>query len=199
MKHGHVGTALGRNSSLRKATVRDIAKATLIHQRICTTTAKAKESRKLVDKLITLGKKGTLADKRLAFAILCDHGLVSDLFNNTAKRFKDRNGGDTRIILANNRRGDNAQMAYLELTEMTEVIISGTKKVSPAKKEDVKSQKPTKAVAVKEEQQVITPEAEEKAPKKDIVKETPKKIETDKSKLTNKFANLKKMFRRKTD
>ena len=65
MRHGMAGNKLSRNSSLRKATVRDIAKATLERQRICTTQAKAKEARKLVDKLITLGKKGSLADKQI--------------------------------------------------------------------------------------------------------------------------------------
>ena len=64
MRHGIAGNTLSRNQTLRKATVRDIAKATLIVQRICTTHAKAKEARKLVDKLITLGKRGALADKR---------------------------------------------------------------------------------------------------------------------------------------
>src|SRR3989338_8781601 len=114
MRHGIAGNKLGRNSSLRKATVRDIAKATLVRQRICTTQAKAKEARKLVDKLITLGKKGTLADKRRAFAILCDHKIVSSLFTKTSPRFKNRVGGYTRIIPLGNRRGDNAQLAFLE-------------------------------------------------------------------------------------
>src|SRR3989338_8184504 len=104
MRHGMAGNKLSRNSSLRKATVRDLAKATLIQQRICTTEAKAKEARKLVDKLITLGKKGTLADKRWTCAILCDHRIVSDLFNKTSPRFKDRVGGYTRIIHLGNRR-----------------------------------------------------------------------------------------------
>ena len=68
MRHGITGNRLGRNSTLRQATVRDIAKATLVVQRVCTTKAKAKEARKLVDRLITLGKKGRLADKRRAFS-----------------------------------------------------------------------------------------------------------------------------------
>ena len=98
MRHNIVGNKLGRNSSWRKATIRDIARATLIRQRICTTKAKAKEARKLVDRLITLGKKGTLAHRRKAFSILNDHQLVSELFRKTAPRFKTRNGGYTRII-----------------------------------------------------------------------------------------------------
>lgn len=135
MRHGIAGNRLSRNSSLRKATVRDLAKATLIAQRICTTEAKAKEARKLVDKLITLGKKGTLAAKRRAFSILTDHKIVSDLFAKTSPRFKNRVGGYTRIIKLGNRRGDNAALAYLELTEKEIVIVSKPKSAAAVKKE----------------------------------------------------------------
>lgn len=135
MRHGIAGNTLSRNSSLRRATVRDLAKATLIQQRICTTEARAKEARKLVDNLITLGKKGALADKRRAFAILCDHQAVSDLFNKTASRFKNRIGGYTRIIRLGKRRGDNAQLAFLELTEKEEVVVSKPKSTAVARKE----------------------------------------------------------------
>lgn len=128
MRHAIAGNRLGRNSSLRKATVRDLAKATIIHQRITTTKAKAKEASKLIDQLITLAKKGTLSHKRKAFAILCDHQLVSRLFNEVAARFMLRKGGYTRIIhLAENRRGDNAQMVFLELTEKDEKALQAKK------------------------------------------------------------------------
>ena len=115
MRHGMAGNRFGRNSSLRKATVRDLAKATLIAQRICTTEAKAKEARKLVDRLITLGKKGTLSAKRHAFAILSDHKVVSDLFAKTSPRFQNRIGGYTRIIKLGPRQGDAAPIALIEL------------------------------------------------------------------------------------
>ena len=111
MRHAIAGNKLGRSSVLRWAAVRDIAKATLIRERICTTKAKAKEAKKLVDRLISLGKGGRLADKRRAFALLCDHQLVKTLFNETAVRFKKRPGGYTRIVLLGLRRGDNAQLA----------------------------------------------------------------------------------------
>jgi large subunit ribosomal protein L17 len=113
---------------LRKATLRDMAKATLVQERICTTRAKAKEARKLIDRLITLGKKDTLAARRRAFAILCDHVLVSRLFKETSPRFKERPGGYTRIIPFNQRAGDNAQLVFLELTEKSRTIISGQKR-----------------------------------------------------------------------
>ena len=75
-----------------------MAKAVFLQERICTTRAKAKEARKLIEKLITLGKKDTLAARRRAFAILCDHTEVSQLFSKIAPRFKSRKGGYTRII-----------------------------------------------------------------------------------------------------
>ena len=129
MRHQKGGNRLSRNRSLRKATLRDLAKATIVDERICTTEARAKEARKLVDQLITLGKKDTLAARRKAFSILCDHALVSYLFQKTAPRFKSRQGGYTRIIQYRNRPGDNAIMVLLELTEKSREIITGTKRV----------------------------------------------------------------------
>jgi large subunit ribosomal protein L17 len=118
MRHGVAGKKFGRNQTLRAATVRDLAKAVLINETIRTTKVKAGQARILVDKLITMGKKGTLAAKRRAFAVLCDHGIVSSLFGTIAPRFENRKGGYTRVIkLAVNRQGDNAEMAILELTE----------------------------------------------------------------------------------
>src|SRR5262245_56706891 len=135
MRHNIAGNKLSRNQSLRKATVRDLARATLIRQRIMTTKAKAKQARKLVEKLITLGKGGTLADKRRAFSILTDHELVSRLFNRTSPLFKNRMGGYTRIIQLGNRAGDNAQLVFLELTEKEEIVVSQPKSTAAAKKD----------------------------------------------------------------
>lgn len=133
MRHAKAGNRLSRNQSLRKATLRDLAKAALLQERICTTRAKAKEARKLIDKLITLGKKDTLAARRRAFAILCDHNIVSRLFSHTAPRFKARKGGYTRIISYTQRGGDNAALAFLELTEKSRNIITGQKRVKAVK------------------------------------------------------------------
>ena len=113
MRHGISGNRLGRKTCHRKATVRDIAKATLIHERVLTTTVRAREARKLVDRLITLSKKGTLAHKRKAFAILCDHNVVSELFNKTSFLFQKRQGGYTRIIPLSPRRGRGLHWDHL--------------------------------------------------------------------------------------
>ena len=128
MRHGKSGNRLSRNQSLRKATLRDMAKAIFLQERICTTRAKAKEARKMIEKLITLGKKDTLAARRRAFAILCDHAEVSQLFTNIAPRFKSRNGGYTRIIPYIQRAGDNAELAFLELTEKSREIVTNQKR-----------------------------------------------------------------------
>jgi large subunit ribosomal protein L17 len=150
MRHAKSGNRLSRNQSLRKATLRDMAKAVFLQERICTTRAKAKEARKLIEKLITLGKKDTLAARRRAFAILCDHTEVSQLFSKVAPRFKSRKGGYTRIIPYMQRAGDNAALAFLELTEKSRTIITGQKRVKAEKEAgDVKtvSEAETKPVA----------------------------------------------------
>ncbi len=135
MRHGIAGNKFGRNQKLRQATVRDLAKAVLKHQRIRTTRAKAAEARKLVEKLITMGKEDTLAARRRAFAILCDHELVKMLFNSVASRFKFRQGGYTRIIkFAVNRPGDNAEMVLLELTEKDQAALDDARAKKEARK-----------------------------------------------------------------
>ncbi len=190
MRHGIAGNRLGRNSSLRQATVRDLAKAVLIQQRIRTTEAKAKEARKLVDKLITLGKKGTLAHKRRAFSILCDHQLVSELFDKIAVRFSKRNGGYTRIIkFAVTRRGDNAKMVFLELTEREQTPLSAPKK--KVKKAVVTDPAVEDADVVEKKK---TPSSEV-APK-DKAKKSDKKA--DKKAPSQWKGGLQKMFRRKS-
>lgn len=187
MRHKIAGNRLGRNQTLRKATVRDLAKAALKEQRICTTKVKAKEARKLIDKLITMGKKGTLAHKRRAFAVLCDHKLVSRLFTDMAPRFKERSGGYTRIISLGNRRGDNAELVFLELTEKTEVVISKPK--AAAKKEAVKAVVEQAEAESKPVKGTAAPKAPSKPAKAEAPKaEKPKKI----------MDGFKQMFNRKS-
>lgn len=202
MRHRMAGNRLGRNSDLRKATLRDVAKATLIHQRICTTKGMAKEARRLVDQLITLGKKGTLAHRRKAFSILCDHALVSELFGKISGRFKNRIGGYTRVIPLSMRRGDNAQLAYLELTEKEVVIVNKPKSTAAAKpKEKITSTAPTDVK--KGEGTVIKPEVpevkKEKLPKPEPVKTYPKDLPTKEKPKTTKpfFGGIKKIFTKK--
>jgi large subunit ribosomal protein L17 len=157
MRHGVSGKKFGRNQTLRAATIRDLVKALLINQKIQTTRIKAGEARKAVDKMITLGKKNTLAAKRRAFAILCDHALVSTLFTTIAPRFAQRQGGYTRVIkLSVNRQGDNAEMAILELTEKSIEPVKTETNAKAAKSDDKKvedavvvAEKPARKVSKK--------------------------------------------------
>ena len=197
MRHRISGNRLNRKTSHRKATVRDLAKATLVRERIRTTKAKAKEARKLVDRLITLGKKGTLADKRRAFAILCDHRLVSELFNQIAARFKDRVGGYTRIIPIGFRRGDNAEMVYLELTEKKEVVVSKPKSSAEAKQEQLDVTVSTESKGGEKAAQTTQVKESPASTKKDAVKDPSKS--GGKEKAGEKFfGGIRKMFKRKS-
>ena len=135
MRHKKNTDRLGRFHSLRKATLRDLAKAVLKHQSVVTTRARAKVARKLVDQLICLGKEGSLSGRRRAFAVLGDHDLVKVLFSEIAPRYKNRSGGFTRIMYLLSRKGDGASQAVLELTER--VVIEKIKKEKPKKAETV--------------------------------------------------------------
>jgi len=117
MRHRHGLRKLNRTSSHRLAMFRNMAVSLLTHEAIKTTLPKAKELRRIVEPLITLGKEPTLASKRLAFARLRDRDLVVKLFAEIGPRFKERNGGYTRILKMGFRQGDNAPMAYMELVD----------------------------------------------------------------------------------
>ncbi len=117
MRHGVAGRKLGRTSSHLKATLSNMAAALIRHEQISTTLPKAKELRPYVEKLITLGKKGGLANRRLALAQVPDTALVQKLFGPIAERYKDRKGGYTRIMKAGFRHGDSAPMAVIEFVD----------------------------------------------------------------------------------
>jgi large subunit ribosomal protein L17 len=101
---------------------RNMCVSLLTHEAIKTTLPKAKELRRVVEPLITLAKEDTLANKRLAFARLRDRDLVVKLFAEIGPRFKERNGGYTRILKMGFRQGDNAPMAYMELVDRAEEL-----------------------------------------------------------------------------
>lgn len=179
MRHKVRTDSFSRFSSFRKATVKSIVIAVLLRQHIITTRVKAKSVRRAVDKIITLGKKGTLAAKRRAFSLLCDHNLVKLLFDTIAPKFANRNGGYTRVIPYRRQRGDNTEMAVLELTERYElskpqkaVKEEKTQKQSVAKKQE-KEAPVAKEEKLKEEPGIVTIEKEEKK----IHKEKPVKKE----------------------
>ncbi len=117
MRHGVSGRKLNKTTSHRKAMFSNMANAVIKHEQITTTLPKAKELRPIVDKLITLGKKGGLANRRLAYAQLRDNEMVTKLFDVLADRYKDRQGGYSRVLKAGFRYGDAADMAVIELVD----------------------------------------------------------------------------------
>ncbi len=117
MRHRNGARKLNRTSSHRKAMFSNMAVSLLIHEQIKTTLPKAKDLRRVADKMITLGKRGTLHTRRQAFSYLRDDAAVSKLFGALAERYKDRGGGYTRVLKAGFRYGDNAPMAFIELVD----------------------------------------------------------------------------------
>ena len=120
MKHRIKGKKLNRTSSHRKALFKNMAQAIIKHEQIVTTLPKAKTMKPIVDKLISLGKKGSLHARRQAFSKLRDESMVAKLFGTLAPRYADRNGGYTRVLKAGYRYGDAAAMAVIELVDRDE-------------------------------------------------------------------------------
>ena len=134
MRHRQSGRKLNRTSSHRKSLFKNMAQALLKHEQIVTTLPKAKELKRVVEKLITLGKKGNLHSRRLAFNQIRDKDMVSKLFDNLAKRYSDRKGGYTRVLKAGFRYGDSAPMAVIELVDRDENA-KGAGEINVPKKE----------------------------------------------------------------
>ncbi|MEQ1844961.1 MAG: 50S ribosomal protein L17 [Nitrospira sp.] len=129
MRHRKKGRQLGRQTKHRWALFRNLVTSLLDQERIETTGAKAKEIRGFTDRMITLGKEGTLPARRRALAFIRSKAVVSKLFSDVATRFKDRPGGYTRIIKTRRRIGDAAEMVAIELVSRQELA---TKKKSKA-------------------------------------------------------------------
>jgi large subunit ribosomal protein L17 len=144
MRHRKAGRQLGRDTQHRRALFRNLVTSFLKHERIETTSAKAKEIRSIVERMITLGKRGDLHARRLALAYIQSREVVSRLFSDIAPRFLNRKGGYTRIIPTRQRRGDGASMVLLELTE-TQII---EKKKKAAEEKAKKASAPPAVEAV---------------------------------------------------
>ena len=125
MRHAHGLRKLNRTSAHRLAMLRNMCNSLLKHEAIKTTLPKAKELRRVVEPLITLGKKPSLANRRLAFDRLRDRDMVVKIFDELGPRYKTRNGGYLRILKFGFRDGDNAPMALVELMDRPEVDASG--------------------------------------------------------------------------
>ena len=122
MRHGVDGRKFGRNTSHRVAMLKNLANNLIKHEQMITTIQKAKEARRVTEKLITLAKKDTLNSRRLAFARTRDDEVVAKLFGELVKRYKNRNGGYTRIVkISETRWGDAAKMAMIEMVDHPEL------------------------------------------------------------------------------
>jgi large subunit ribosomal protein L17 len=120
MRHLKAGRKLNRTTAHRKALFRNLVTSLLAHEQVHTTDAKAKELRRIADRMITLGKRGSLHARRLALSYIRDESVVRKLFNEVAGRFRERPGGYTRIIKLGHRHGDAAPMSVIELTDRGE-------------------------------------------------------------------------------
>ena len=199
MRHQKRRHNLNRFTSWRRATLNSMSRNILLNQSIKTTKVKAKATRPLIENLITLGKKNNLSARRKAFSILQSHKLVRHLFSEIAPRFRNQNGGYTRIIPFSFRRGDGAELVVLEFTQ----------KMKPLKKKTAKKAKDENALASKgpvpetpeKPSSLLTKEKKpekklEKAPEKTPDKKTKEKPQ-EKSKDKHKFlGGLRKIFKK---
>ena len=205
MRHRKRRTKLSMKTAHRDAMLRNMVRNLLRHQRVETTLRRAKETRRLAENVITMGKSDSVAARRQAYDILSDRDLVAKLFKEIAPLFKTRNGGFTRIIpLGGFRRGDGATMAILELTER-KIVEKKPKKAKPPKEEQAVKDVEPKEKAPK------APEAKPQEPKaKTIPKARPtlaekkraERAKTEEKKFADKkgfLKNLRRFFRRKTD
>jgi large subunit ribosomal protein L17 len=158
MRHHVAGRKLSRHTQHRELMFRNMLVSLLQYERIKTTLAKGKELRSWADRIISLGKRGTLHARRRAFALLRDKGIVKKLFDEIAPKFKDRQGGYTRVYKLGWRQGDGAPLSLVELVSYTPLE---EKKKSTIKK-------------AKEVLQKVAPKKKEKVEKKETAKEKPK-------------------------
>ena len=185
MRHRVAGRKLSRHSQHRSLMFRNMLVSLLEHERLKTTLAKAKELRKWAEKIITLGKKDSLHARRLAFALLRNEDIVKKLFTEIAPRFKDRQGGYTRIYKLGWRTGDAAPLSLIEWVTLS---AEEEKKKSPVKK----AKEVLKKVAPKKKGAAEKLEAEKKEKKAKAAKGEKKGKETKKVKKGENVKEVKK-------
>jgi large subunit ribosomal protein L17 len=165
MRHQKRTRKLSRTSQHRDALLANLVASLIIHKRIKTTLAKAKAARPLAEKLVTLGKSGTLHDRRLAIAKIGQKDAVATLFKSIAPSFKDRNGGYTRIIKLGPRNSDSAKIALLEWVDFV-VEEEKAPAAAPAKAEKAaKSEASEKPAKAEKSEKAEKPKKEKKADK----------------------------------
>ena len=175
MRHLKSGRQLGRNSSHRKAMFRNMVVSLLDHESITTTDSKAKELRKFAERVITLGKKGSLNDRRRARLMVNDRDVLQKLFTTLAERYKERPGGYTRIVKLGLRPGDKAPLSVIQLVQEEVNVKEKTKKKAKTTKTKEAEKVTKKAAEVKETVESKQPEekaqADTESPSAESVKE----------------------------
>jgi len=157
MRHGKKVNHLGRKTAHRKAMLSNMACSLIEHKRINTTVQKAKELRKVVEPLITRSKDNSTHNRRIAFAVLGQKEVVTELFSVVAPKVGDRPGGYTRIIKTGNRQGDNAEMCMIELVDFNEIYGQDEKKKTTRRSRRAKAT--TEAPAVEAAVEEVAEEA----------------------------------------
>ncbi len=205
MRHRRKTHKLGRTKSHRQATLQNMANQMILHKQIRTTLAKAKAARGHLERLITHGKKDTVAARRLVFKFLQNHQLVKQLFDEIVPTYSDRNGGYTRIIKLGKRKGDGAEMAILQFVGFEPLIIdekkdSGKKSKKKAttgkKKAPKKTKEPAAAPAETEAQEPVESEVTETVEES---KEAEEKTETQPEEAPKKKTEAKSEKKEKAE
>ena len=168
MRHKKKTVKLGRTAEHRKALLANQVCSLIAHQRIKTTLAKAKAVRPLAEKMVTLGKDGSIHARRMAFSALRQKDAVKKLFDDIAPRSTERNGGYTRIVKLGQRKSDSASMAFIEWVDVAVVVEEKPveEKKSKDKETEPKPKKEPKREEAKREEPKETAPAEESKPKK---------------------------------
>ena len=156
MRHGKKFNHLGRKTAHRKAMLSNMAGSLIEHKRVMTTVQKAKALRKVVEPLVTRSKENTTHNRRIAFAVLRQKEVVTELFNVVGPKVGDRPGGYTRIIKTGNRQGDNAEMCMIELVDFNDMYGKDEKKKTTRRSRRAKTEAveaaPVAEVSVAEEE-----------------------------------------------
>lgn len=161
MRHGKTFNHLGRTASHRKSMLSNMAGSLILHKRITTTLAKAKELRKYVEPLISKSKEDDTHSRRVVFSYLKSKEVVKELFGPVAEKVGDRPGGYTRVLKLANRKGDNAEMSIIELVDFNEAMLAEKANKSTAKKTTRRGRKPAVAAKPAEETNEETTTTEE--------------------------------------
>ena len=191
MRHNNKINHLGRTYSHRAAMLYNMAVSLVMHKRIFTTLAKAKELRKYVEPLITKSKNDTTHSRRLVFQQLRDKYAVTELFKEVSQKIGDRPGGYTRIIKPGNRLGDNAEMCFIELVDYNELMLKAAKKTTTKTRRSRRSSgksaaEPVEVASAPQAVKKTAPVAEPETPKVEaetapVIEDTPETEEAPKA------------------